>query len=97
MTALVVTSRVKHVRGLAQTAWRTGLPHYLFALVAVQGGTFIAQFAIARILTPAAFGVVRTVEATLGLALVLASAGLPSLAIKSNSTKLTKAEINSHH
>lgn len=74
---------VSQARRLVAAAWTSGLPHYTFALIAVQGATFVSQLVIARLLPPAAFGVVRVVEVTLGLALVAGSAGLPSLAIKS--------------
>ena len=50
---------------------------------------YIVQFAIARIVSPGEFGVVRTVESAFSMALVVASAGLPSLAIKSIATMQT--------
>ncbi len=69
----------------------SGLPHFLLALVSIQGASYLAQFAIARLVSPADFGIVRTVEATLGLALIVATAGIPSLAIKSIAAMPTPA------
>jgi O-antigen/teichoic acid export membrane protein len=51
-------------------------------MVSVQGLAYLSQLVIARLVGPADFGTVRTVEATLSIGLVMASAGMPSLAVK---------------
>jgi O-antigen/teichoic acid export membrane protein len=52
------------------------------AVVAVQGTASLFQLAIAVLLSPAEFGVVRSVDAVLGLFVILGSMGMPSLAVK---------------
>jgi O-antigen/teichoic acid export membrane protein len=58
-----------------------GALHYIVALFSVQGLAYLTQFAIARIAGPADFAVVRTVESTLNVLLVVASLGMPMLAV----------------
>jgi O-antigen/teichoic acid export membrane protein len=79
------------MRSLLRRGWALGLPHLVLALVSIQGAAYIVQFAIARLVTPGDFGIVRTVESAFSLALVVASAGLPSLAIKSVAMMETQA------
>ena len=88
----VTNQLAARVRSSLRRGWMSGLPHIVVALISIQGAAYIVQFAIARLVSPASFGVVRTVEATFSLALVIASAGLPSLAIKSVAAMQTEAQ-----
>lgn len=60
---------------------RTDAGYYMVSLAAVQGSSFFIQLLVAAALAPAEFAMVRTVEAYLSPLLVLAAAGLPSLAM----------------
>jgi O-antigen/teichoic acid export membrane protein len=71
------------MRRTAAKAVTLGLPHYLLSILAIQGTAFASQFLMARMLGPQDFGVVRSVEAIVAIALVFGAAGMPSLAIKS--------------
>ena len=73
----------QRVRSIGGRAVALGLPHYLVSILAIQGTTYAAQLIMARMLGPHDFGVVRSVEAIVAIALVFGSAGMPSLAIKS--------------
>ena len=53
----------------------------MLSLAAMQGAAFFIQLLVAASLSPADFAVVRTVEAWLSPLLVVAAAGLPSLAL----------------
>lgn len=55
--------------------------YYMLSLAAVQGSAFFIQLLVAAALRPSDFAVVRTVEAWLSPLLVVAAAGLPSLAM----------------
>jgi O-antigen/teichoic acid export membrane protein len=61
---------------------RPGAASLLVSMVAVQGVTYAAQFVLARVLGPAEFGVVRSVEAALGFLLIGAALGMPSLVLR---------------
>lgn len=52
------------------------------AVVAVQGAAYLFQVIVAVLLSPADFGVVRSVDAVLALLVILGSLGMPSLAVK---------------
>ncbi len=67
--------------GAAQAARNAGTLHYIVAIFAVQGLSYLTQFTIAKVAGPADFAVVRTVEATLNVLLVVASIGMPMLAV----------------
>ena len=54
----------------------------MLAVVAVQGAAYIFQVIVAVLLSPADFGVVRSVDAVLALLVILGSIGMPSLAVK---------------
>jgi O-antigen/teichoic acid export membrane protein len=54
----------------------------MLAVVAVQGAAYIFQVIVAALLSPAEFGVVRSVDAVLALLVILGSIGMPSLAVK---------------
>jgi O-antigen/teichoic acid export membrane protein len=54
----------------------------MVAVVAVQGAAYIFQVIVAALLSPAEFGVVRSVDAVLALLVILGSIGMPSLAVK---------------
>ena len=71
---------------------RAGLPHYVAAILSVQGTAYLAQLAIARMVGPAEFGVVRTVEAVLNVTLIAASLGAPMLAVTITAALPTSAE-----
>jgi len=71
------------LRRTASRAFALGLPHYLLSILAIQGTAYAAQFVMARMLGPGDFGIVRSVEAVVAIALVFGAAGMPSLAIKS--------------
>ena len=73
----------QRVRLAGARAVALGLPHYVVSILAIQGTTYAAQLIMARLLGPLDFGVVRSVEAIVAIALVFGSAGMPSLAIKS--------------
>jgi O-antigen/teichoic acid export membrane protein len=53
-----------------------------FAVVTVQGAAYLLQVVIAAVFSPAEFGIVRSVDAVLGLLVILGSVGMPSLAVK---------------
>jgi O-antigen/teichoic acid export membrane protein len=59
-----------------------GLAYMVSAIVAVQGAAYVFQLMIAFLLGPAQFGVVRSLEAVLGLFMVVGSLGMPSLAVR---------------
>lgn len=65
-----------------QNAVRLGLIYIVISIFCVQGMAVLVQLMIARMLGPAAFGVVRSVEVVLSIALILAGVGMPTLAIK---------------
>lgn len=67
---------------LVQSSFRAGVPHLLLSVVAVQGLTFLTQLFIARRVGPSGFGIVRSVESILTVALIVASFGMPILAVK---------------
>lgn len=69
-------------RGHARAVWVAGLPHVIVASVAVSGLTYLQQFVTARLLSPADFGVVRTIETMLAVLLLLGACGTPTLAIR---------------
>jgi O-antigen/teichoic acid export membrane protein len=71
------------MRRTASRAFTLGLPHYLLSVLAIQGTAYATQFVLARMLGPRDFGIVRSVEAVIAIALVFGAAGMPSLAIKS--------------
>jgi len=52
------------------------------AVVTVQGAGYLLQVAIAALLGPTELGVVRSVDAVLGLCVIIASVGMPSLAVR---------------
>lgn len=68
---------------LLKIAYGIGLAHLLVSIVFVQGLTYSSQFVIARLISPAEFGIVRNVEAVLSILSIVAAAGMPSLAVKS--------------
>ncbi len=74
---------VRQLAAWGRSLYRTGLPHLVVSVVFVQGLTYLAQLLIARLVLPADFGIVRSVEAALAVILMLVSAGMPSLAVKS--------------
>jgi O-antigen/teichoic acid export membrane protein len=69
------------IKSALQTGGRAGVVHYVVAIFSVQGLVYLTQFMIARVVGPADFAVVRTVEATLNVLLVAASCGMPMLAV----------------
>jgi O-antigen/teichoic acid export membrane protein len=58
------------------------LAYMALAVVAVQGTTYLFHLAIAILLGPEEFGIVRTVDSVLGVFVIIGSAGMPSLAVK---------------
>jgi O-antigen/teichoic acid export membrane protein len=64
----------------------SGAGYLAASVVFVQGATYIAQLAIAKIFGPSDFAIVRTVESVLAAALTAAQCGLPSLAIRGMAT-----------
>ncbi len=71
----------QRVAGAAAALRNSGALHYIVALFSVQGLAYLTQFTIARVAGPADFAVVRTVESTLNVLLVVASLGMPMLAV----------------
>jgi len=67
---------------LSAHAYQTGLPHLILSFISVQGLAYVAQIVLARLLPPAEFGVVRSVEAVLQVLILVGSAGMPSLAVR---------------
>jgi O-antigen/teichoic acid export membrane protein len=63
------------------TAVRSGLPFLIVSIFFVQGLAYISQLVLATFLGPADFGIVRTVEAYLSIALIVGTAGMNSLAV----------------
>jgi PST family polysaccharide transporter len=59
-----------------------GLLHLFLSTASVQGLAYLAQLAMARLLSPADFGTVRATEATVSILMVLGAFGMPTLAIK---------------
>src|SRR4051812_39195904 len=74
---------ISALRRNVSRSFTIGLPHYLVSILAVQGTAYAAQFVMARVLGPHDFGIARSVEAVVAIALVFGAAGMPSLAIKS--------------
>jgi O-antigen/teichoic acid export membrane protein len=68
--------------GAAHQAWRTGLIHLVGMVVFVQGLTYGLQLVLARLVSPAEFGIVRNVEAVLVILISIGSAGMPTLVVK---------------
>lgn len=69
-------------RALLARAVSAGLPGLVVSTFAVQGVTYLVQLALAPLLGPAAFGVVRTVEALVGVGAIVAAAGMPTLIMR---------------
>lgn len=67
---------------LARTAYDAGLVHLVASVFFLQGMTYLAQVAAARLLTPSDFGIIRTTESVIAILLILGSCGMPSLAVK---------------
>lgn len=64
--------------------YHSGFFHLMLSLIFVQGLTYFSQVIVANLLdSPAEFGVIRTMEVVVSISLLIASAGMPSLAIKS--------------
>jgi O-antigen/teichoic acid export membrane protein len=68
--------------GRLRAALAAGVPHLMAATVATSGLAYLQQLVIARFVSPADFGIVRSVEAALAVLLVLASFGAPTLAVR---------------
>ena len=66
----------------AAQAYRAGLPHLVVATIAISGLAYIQQLAIASMLAPGDFGVVRTVEALLLVLLLFGACGMPTVAVR---------------
>jgi len=58
------------------------LAYMMLAVVAVQGAAYIFQVIVAALLSPADFGLVRSVDAVLALLVIVGSIGMPSLSVK---------------
>lgn len=70
------------VAGAVRSAYQSGVLHMTAALLAAQGASYLTQLVVARVAPPAVFAVVRSVEAVLSVALVVASAGAPLIALR---------------
>jgi len=68
-------------RAVVRSSIEAGVPHLIASVFSVQGVSYLAQLAIARRTGPGDFAIVRTVEAVLSTVLVLASLGMPMLAV----------------
>lgn len=80
--------RARRVAGLRDSAVQSvragvhaGAFQYVAALLSVQGLSYLTQLSVARLVGPADFAVVRSVESTLNVLLVVASLGMPMLAV----------------
>ncbi len=71
-----------HIRSFLKRVSNTGFFYLLVSLVFVQGLSYISQFIVAMLLSPDKFGIVRSVEGLLGIAVVFGSLGMPILATK---------------
>lgn len=69
-------------RAAVGRAWRAGVPAMAIATLAVQGLTYVVQLALAPMLGPAAFGVVRAAEATVATVILVAAAGMPTVMMR---------------
>lgn len=78
----IVSKYALVAQGLASRVYAAGLLHLLLSIFFVQGMVYLVQFVIARLIDPVGFGIVRSVEAVIGIAVVLGSAGMPTLAVK---------------
>ncbi len=67
---------------LVRRAAASGAPPLVVSIIAVQGFAALAQLVVARVVSPSDFGIVRLVEVMVTTLLLLASAGMPSLAIR---------------
>lgn len=67
---------------LARRAAASGAPPLIISIIAVQGFASLAQLVVARVVSPSDFGIVRVVEVMITTLLLLASAGMPSLAMR---------------
>jgi O-antigen/teichoic acid export membrane protein len=66
----------------ARRLWTADVLHYSASLAAVQGGAFVAQLIVARLLGPAEFGYVRIIDTTLAILLIPAGIGMASAAVR---------------
>lgn len=69
-------------RALVARAVSAGLPGLVVSTFAVQGVTYVVQFALAPLLGPVEFGIVRTVEALVSVGALVAAAGMPTLMMR---------------
>jgi O-antigen/teichoic acid export membrane protein len=67
---------------LVRRAAASGAPPLIISIIAVQGFSALAQLVVARVVAPADFGIVRAVEVVITMLLLIASVGMPSLAIR---------------
>lgn len=70
-------------RSILEHALRAGFLHLLVSTVFIQGLAVLVQLVIAHLVGSASFGIVRSVEVVVSIALILGSLGMPTLAIKS--------------
>jgi O-antigen/teichoic acid export membrane protein len=61
---------------------RLGLPHLVLSSLSVQGVAYLSQIALAALVQPDEFGIVRSVEACLGLLILGGSLGMPTLTVR---------------
>ncbi len=67
-----------YLAGASRRAWQGDILHYSASIAAVQGGTLLTQFLVARVLGPNRFGSVRVVEAAIVLLATIGNLGLPT-------------------
>jgi O-antigen/teichoic acid export membrane protein len=66
----------------ARLAYSAGVPHLMIASVAISGISYLQQLVIAKFVTPAEFATVRATESAVVALLLLASCGMPTLAVR---------------
>lgn len=69
------------LKTLVERVYAVGLFHLLLSILFVQGLTYYSQLLIAWLVGPGDFGIVRSIEALVGIAVVIGSAGMPTLAV----------------
>jgi O-antigen/teichoic acid export membrane protein len=77
---------------MVRLAWERDVLHYSLSLAAVQGGVFVAQLVVARLLGPGDFGYVRVVDTVLAILVIPAGAGMASAVVRYTATARNDAE-----
>lgn len=81
-TIHVPNSTIAALRNVAQKALQADLSGLVVATFAVQGLSYALQLALAAVLAPRDFGIVRVTEVVVASATIFAAAGMPSMMMR---------------